>query len=337
VALSNFEVYALVKELKALEGAYVNNFQQIDKGIFKMRIGGETLIVWPPETVHITNYSYQAMPPSSLVMHVKKQVKGKRIEHIEQYKFDRVIVFSLSNGFKIVVEMFSRGNIILVGPDGKTDWAMRYETWSDRVIKPKKPYNYPMTTRLNPITMTFDEFDKIFTQKDIIRSLVKGINMSPAYLEEVCARAGIDKNASDCDRKILFEKIKEFLNSEMQPGIQGKPVPIKLITRKEPFVPKDSFNQALDEFYFLPERKEAHDRTLEHILNEQKSALENMKEEMERSKKIGDKIYEHMNELQLLFEKINEMRKEGMEWDRIERVLNIKINPKDKTVEIDMS
>ncbi len=341
MALSNLEVHWLVEELKSAEGSWFQKFWKLDTG-YKLRLRGKEnidIIINPPECMYQTRYEFKGTEPDSFVMKIRKELDKSKLAKIKQPNFDRIVELEFDNGKRLVIELFSKGNIILVGPDGNTIVAKRYEEWRDREIKPRRPYKYPTSSGLNPFTMTLEEFNAIFTEKDIIRSLVKGIKLGNVYLEEACYLAGEDKNSKfPANLEKLFKTIKELLNKK-EPGIQGRPVLFKLHVLNEEFIPKPNFNSALDDFYSEKVETPRTDNKLDKLrkrLREQEAALEKLKKEAEECKKIGDLIYANYQRIEEILKEIKKLRDAGLSWGEISSKLGIEIREKEGRIILDL-
>ena len=343
MALSNIEIHWLIEEMeKSLLNGWFQKIWKLEDG-YKMRIRtneNQDVIIKPPDAVFITRYSYETVDPNGLIMKIRKELGNAKLTEINQPNFDRLIEFKFSSGHRIIVELFSKGNLIFVGPDGKTLAAHRYESWSDRVIRPNKEYNYPSSSGLNPFEMTLDEFSKIFGERDIIRSLVRNVKLGNTYLEEVCRLAGEDKNAKEPkDVERLYNAVKEIAE-RYSPGIQEMPVLFKIGDGE--FEPTSTFSEALDKFWSPKETKTVKKEKTDKIgklrarLKEQENILRQMEEDSVKYKQIGDKIYEHYQDLEALMSKIRELRKQGKDWREIELELGIKINEKEGTFVVDL-
>ncbi len=336
MALTNLEIHWLTEELTCLQGCFFEKMQDIKEG-HKFRFTAHDLIIALPERIHLTRYPYTASTPSNLAMYARKHLKGSKVKKVSQQGFDRVITIELENGFSIIIELFAKGNIIITN-ENKTKHCLRRESWKDREIKPTKEYKYPQSNKLNPKKMTQQEFNEIF-KIDTIRSLVKNINMSGKYLEEVCRRAKVDKlskNPSGKEKTMLFKEIKKLLE-EHKPGLQSEPVATKL-TIPEDYTPKETLNQAIDDYYSPEENKEiATFPKLEKRLKKQEESLQELKKRAIETKQKGDLIYAHFNELQTMLAKANQLKKQGKTWKEIETELGITINTKTRKTKITLS
>jgi predicted ribosome quality control (RQC) complex YloA/Tae2 family protein len=337
MVLSNVEVNMVARELKSLlENSRFDKIQNLNENSFKLRFQKHRdLIIKLPEAVYITKYKHEpSQKASNFCEYVRKQLKGNFLKEISQHGFDRVLTLDFSNNFKLVIELFSTGNLIIVDPEGKTKHAHHFESWRDRETKPNKEYRYPASRGFNPLEMTQGEFNDLFMKQDIIRSLVANINMSGKYLEEVCHLAGADKSKSlptPEEKRKLFKSLKALLAKEIKPGIQdGRAVPFKLESSEGDFTPKASFNEAIDDTYSETEPLEPEDTGLKHRFEEQKQALEKFEKQVAEFKAKGDTIYTNFAILNALMGRIAELRKQGKSWDEINKNIapNARVEPK---------
>jgi predicted ribosome quality control (RQC) complex YloA/Tae2 family protein len=339
MALSNVEVNMAVRELKSLlENSRFDKIQNLDGNSFKLRFQKHDLIFQLPEAVYVTKYKREpSQKVSNFCEYVRKQLKGSFLKEISQHGFDRVLTLKFSNGFRLVIELFSTGNLVIVDPKGKTKHAHHFESWRDRETKPNKEYKYPTSRGFSPPEITREEFNGLFMKQDTIRSLVANINMSGTYLEEVCHLAGVDKSKSlptEEDKKKLFRSLKALLSREIKPGIQdGRAVPFKLESLGGEFTPRDSFNEAIDDTYSkieLPEPGDTELGRLKHRLDEQKQALEKFEKQVVEFKAKGDAIYASFNKLNALIGRISGLRKEGKSREEINRKIapGARVEPK---------
>ncbi|MBN3037386.1 MAG: NFACT family protein [Candidatus Diapherotrites archaeon] len=315
MTLSSLETNAVARELADIK-AFFSKFQTIKPGVYKLRLQGTDLVLAPAYSVHSTRYQHEAKTTNSNISFVRKSLQGSKLTTIAQHGFDRVLTLHFDNDWSIILELFGKGNVVLVDPDGLTRWADHYEEWKDREIKPKKPYIYPKSRGLNPKDMKYEEFEAIFKEKDVIRSMASEINLSAIFLEEACFAAGVDKNKqkpTGADKKKLFNAVKDLANKELKPGTQGVPVPFPMHVLEDKFVPRPSFNDALDEYYaplLLPE-EEKKSGGVEHRYQEQEEALKRFEREAQEFKEVGDWIYAHFQEIETARKAIERMRKQG--------------------------
>jgi len=137
--MSSFDISAIVTELRGLiVGKFVDNIYQLDEQtfLFKFRPGNQSLIIEVGKRLHLTNYSLSIPEsPTQFCMALRKHLRDGRTIDITQYGFERIVVIQIESSgskFQLVVEIFSRGNLILVGEDQKIVLALRFENERSR-------------------------------------------------------------------------------------------------------------------------------------------------------------------------------------------------------------
>ncbi len=179
-----------------------------------------------------------------------------------------------------------------------------------------------------------------FGDVEVVRALARFLSIGGVHAEEVLFRASIDKtkpcNAlSKSDVDAIFDSLQgllsQVLSDKLEPyvvldeaGGFVDVVPFRL-RRYEGFKhqPYDSFNEALDEFYVrvavveragagleIEELKREAER-LKRIIESQEKALAESKAETVKDRNIGDAIYAHVGELQILLDRFLAAKKAG--------------------------
>ncbi len=293
--MSNLEVHWVVQELQCIVGTHFDKISDLQSG-WKLKFGKTEVVADVPERIHLTWHKHQARAPHGFTQYCRKHVHGK-VAKVWQPGFDRVVAIELDGGQALVFEMFAKGNAILVGPDGKTEKAFRDEEWKDRKIKRGVEYSFPKPGRLDPQEMTEKEFASLFGEKDVIHSLVAGVNMSGGYLEEACERAGVDKNSAKPGKR-LFGEIKKMLEEE-----------------------KQGFSEGLDEKYAVTEADTAASEKVARKLRRQEEAIKELEEKEVELREKGDTVYSHWKELEEVTEDVKKWREKGESYDEINKKL----------------
>lgn len=144
--MSNVDVYAVVYELnKLLKGSKFVKAYQPRKDIIVLRFhvknkGRVDVIIQTGVRIHATRYSLENPKfPPSFPMLLRKYLKGGIVESVKQHKFDRIVEFNVKvlgkKNYKLIVELFGKGNIILTEENGKIIQPLRTEKWSDRKFR----------------------------------------------------------------------------------------------------------------------------------------------------------------------------------------------------------
>ncbi|MHA2393427.1 MAG: NFACT family protein, partial [Promethearchaeota archaeon] len=221
---SNFDVYAIVKELDSilLNGSISNIYEIQDFLILKINtdLGKRNLIIKKDSRINLTDYDYPIPEfPSQYIRTMRKFLKNRRILGVSQYKFDRIIIIELSNteegSWKFIIELFNKGNFMLLEQNDIVLIAKKYKKFRDRSILAKREYNFPKSQEKDFFTIKNKDFKQLFkdSENEIVRDISRKLKLSGLYSEELCYRASIDKksiskNLSEEDFNTLFESFK---------------------------------------------------------------------------------------------------------------------------------
>ncbi|MEM3054149.1 MAG: ribosome rescue protein RqcH [Candidatus Bathyarchaeia archaeon] len=356
---TSFDVAAAVRELKEkIVNSRVINIYQLNGKTLLLTLRGRgetalTLVLEAGKRLHLTSYALEKpLVPPAFCMALRKNLRGSWLTDVEQYEFERVIVFHFKSKigvFRLILELFGEGNIILLDGENKIMQALRYKRMRDRNILRGEIFHFAPQSGQNPLKISkqaFLEGLKSFMDIEVVRALARFLSIGGVYAEEVLLRLSIDKTmhcnslklhqAEDiynCLQGILFQ----VLNGKLEPNIvldeNGEFVDVTPLRLKRYERLKTqaytSFNEALDEFYAritALEKAEAGEevdalkremKRLERVMVEQENALKEAEQNAEKYRQIGDTVYMHLGELQTLLNKFLEGKKAGKEWDEI--------------------
>jgi len=201
ISLSSFDYLILSRELsRELCGARVDNVYHDPRYgyyLFKFRIEGivKRLVAIPGESVFLTkcDYPVPAKPPPH-VMKLRKLIQNLRVEKVEQYDFDRILIIYLSGrdfSGRLVIECLKRGVIVLVS----NDWlilftSQRLET-SARLIEEGVKYVFPPSNIVDPRSIdSIQGFEK-YSSERIDRFIAGRLGFGAKIMNEICARTGL--------------------------------------------------------------------------------------------------------------------------------------------------
>ena len=253
-SMSNVDVYTISDELnKMLSGARVDKSFQPTKDIVVMRFhvpgtGRVDLVMQCGSRIHTSQYPLEnPTTPPSFPMLLRKRIKGAHVDSIEQHNVDRVIEIKVKKDkyYTIIVELFDKGNIILLDEDNNIIQPLKRKQLSDRDISSKREYQFPEERGINPISVNEEEFKELFLEdSDIVRTLARN-GLGSLYAEEIIARANnivpVDKNtlnseATEEQISALYKGLEDLFNNLKNDSI--KPQIVKKDT-KEDVVPLD--------------------------------------------------------------------------------------------------
>ncbi len=354
--LTSFDVGAVVYELaKTIRNARVENIYQIGRKalLFKLHIPNQPtrqLLVEAGKRIHLTDYAVEKPPsPSVFCMVLRKQLNGGMLESIEQHKFERIITFMIrvrQGHVQFIVELFGEGNVILTSQENRIVTAMTFKRMRDRNVLRNEIFKHAPASGEDPLLVTQPQLEKIRSlgKTEIVRGLVKHLSIGGLYAEELLLRANVDKNTPCQDitqeqTDLIFLHLQSLLEplraGRFDPAIiideQGRwidvtPTKLKIYEhlKAEPY---GSFNKALDDYYTrmsqaggVSEAQKEHEKELarqQRMLQDQQQTLDEAQKTLERNKRLGDLLYAHLGELQLLQQQISDAKSRGESWEQI--------------------
>ena len=359
-SMSNVDIFTVSDELNnLLTGARVDKSFQPTKDIVVMRFhvagtGRVDLVMQCGSRIHTSKYPLEnPTNPPTFPMLLRKRVKGAHVVSVTQHNFDRVVEIKVKKDkyYTIVVELFDKGNIILLDEENNIILPLKRKHWSTRDISSKKEYIFPEERGINPINVSEDEFKKIFieTESDVVRTLA--INgFGSLYAEEIIERANditeINKNTSNEDLtseqlSALYKSLNDLFdilkNEEYKPQIVKD-------GRKEDVLPRDlvkyegfektyyeNFNEACDEFYSKKVNSDIKDvkerawnkkvNKFEKRLRMQEETLDNFNKTIETSQYKGELIYSNYTTIENLINVVNSAISKDYSFKEIGKIL----------------
>ncbi|MDR0912309.1 MAG: NFACT family protein [Methanobrevibacter sp.] len=220
-AMSNVDIYASVYELnELLVNSRVDKSFQPDKNTVVMRfnvkgMGRVDLVLESGIRIHKTQYPIEnpTIPPS-FPMLLRKRLKGAHVRSIKQHNFDRVVEIKMEKeqNYTLIVELFAKGNIILLDEQNQIIMPLKRKHWSDRDISSKKEYKFPTSHGINPFEIKIDELKELFNESedDLVRTLAKN-GLGKVYSEEIVMNSKIEK--TKLTRDLTNEEVAIIFNS----------------------------------------------------------------------------------------------------------------------------
>jgi len=353
---SNFDVFTIARELdKILSDGTIVNVYEIDEllilKINTLSLGKKNLIIENDSRINLTNYDYPIPKyPSQFIISMRKFLKNRKILNVSQHDFDRILVLELSSfegkNWNIVVELFNKGNYIILDENNLVKVAKSYTRLRERDILPNREYFFPALRGENFLTINEEIFKSIIhnSTDEIVRILARNISIAGLYSEEICFSARIDKKRKGIElerdelnelfkefknlrNELLFGDIKAYILFDSENNEVGV-LPFELNqfkAHKKVYYP--SFNEAVDEYYskidsakiLKPSDQNVTQKikSQEKILKNQLEYLEELKKKKKRYYEFGDFIYANFNPLEKLFTVIKNAKDKGYNWDEI--------------------
>ena len=357
--LSSLEIKVLTDELKCLIGARIQKIYQEKKTMhFSMHVprqGTKTLIIGDGK-IFLTKYRLKHSEiPSAFAMYLRKYCKGQKITDITQHDFERIVMLEMGE-YKLIIELFSKGNVIFADKDNKIWSVLERQLWSSRKIKQKEEYIFP-PAGINPMTLTHESLEKSLaaSEKQLVAFLAREMSLGGTFAEEVCHIAKQDKKMP-CNT-IKKENIKPILLSintlfkrpKKPQMIYDNSTEIDVLpydTERYKSHDKkyyDNFYDAVDDF-FVKKIAETEENTeqkkvtkkkdkLQKRYDNQKSAIESLEKQELECTKSAEMIYEHYQSFEKL---LNAIEKHGLSG--IKKIVKeiTSVDMKTKTVTVDV-
>nr|WP_295162331.1 ribosome rescue protein RqcH [uncultured Methanobrevibacter sp.] len=358
-SMSNVDIYTISDELdNLLSGARVDKSFQPTKDIVVMRFhvpgtGRVDLVMQCGSRIHTSQYPLEnPTTPPTFPMLLRKRIKGAHVVSVKQHNFDRVVEIKVKKDkyYTLIVELFDKGNIILLDEDNNIILPLKRKQWSDRDISSKKEYKFPEERGINPISVSHEDFKTLFeSDSDVVRTLAVN-GLGSLYAEEIIERANriteIEKNTpnnelNDNQIDALYQSLTNLFDTLKNNSI--KPQIVKSES-KEDVVPLDlnkyenfektnysTFNEACDEFYSkkvntsIKDVKEAawnkKVNKFEKRLRLQQETLDNFHTTIEESQHKGEVIYSNYPTIENIINVVNTARSKDYSFKEIGKTL----------------
>lgn len=345
-AMSNVDVAAMVAELgERLVGGHVGKAYQLNPDTILLRVqsareGKLDLLMEAGRRIHLTKKERKASktPPQFPTM-LRNRLSDGRIADIQQFDLDRVVEITVDRGGVsnyLIVELFPKGSMILLDDSRRILTMLKKMVSRGRKMARGEEYIYH-TLQLDPRTISRSELSGLLatSEQDLVRTIVRCMNMGGTYGEEVCLRAGVDKNkpaaeleTEEIDR--VHESLADvFMPDTIEPHIVLKdglpldalPKPLKLyegLERKS----YDTFSEALDAF-FVDRVAEPKQDPIDRRIEIQRKAIDEFTSKEKDLVAVGELIYQKYTDIEQLQRVISDARGKGFSfaqiWERIRK------------------
>ncbi|NQV09270.1 fibronectin/fibrinogen-binding protein [Candidatus Woesearchaeota archaeon] len=307
--LSSLDLHNLIEEFDNLKFAKVSKvFQPKKKELLfqlHMKADKKILRINAPDYLFLTDFKEdQPEKPSNFCMIIRKYFTNSFIKKIEQKGFERVveIVFQTKQeDFILIVELFSKGNIILCKKDYEILLPLEKQMWGNRKITKGEIYKFP-EKKYNFLELTKKEMKDLVDDSDkenIVKILAIELGLGGEYAEQLCSMAAVDKNKKKLDEKEL--------SSLFNAAVKLRKTKIKGVNKKfdDYFSGEIKTSQVAKKTDASTKKFDATRRVIET----QETQIKKLKESIEEETKKGEYIYENYTKINSLLEKVKELRK----------------------------
>ncbi len=357
-SISSLELAALVNELQFLINGKLSQIYHPEKNVLLLQLhapgkGKQLLKIISGKWLCLTQQKENALNPSSFCMQLRKYIDNAIIKNLYQQGSERAVIFELekSDRYFLIIELFSKGNIILTDAKNVIITALENQEWKDRTVKPKEKYVFPPLD-INWKELTTKKLQEIMKKsekRNLATSLATEIGLGGLYAEEACKLAKVDlkklpAEVTAKEAEMLIKTMKNFQKAITTPKgyiYEEEIAPFPLF-EKEILKETETYNEAIDTLK-LSEKLSPYQnkiKTLQRTIAEQEEAITNQEEKIVIGSQKGELIYEKYTALQKLREIVEEMKK-SKSWAEIakelkkEKKIN-KINLEKKVIVVDL-
>ncbi len=347
--IPNISLAYIVAELAPiLGGSIVRKVQALEHGRLKFRLQqrhGTKDLIAAPDAIFITSFLIPAKKETSgYGAFLRKKLSNKKVLSLKQQGLDRIVTMQLE-GFFLIFELFAKGNVILTDENMQILSAYRKEQWKDRTLRKGEQYKEPSSKGVNPSEITAASLGTILkaSDSDLVRTIVKELNIAPVFADAACLNAGKEGNVGlekEMPAKGLSVKETAKLAVEISALYaidlkKERPVIAEKDGKKMllPFMPKmpglkelqtfPTLNDAIDAIYSksISESKGEQEKTssskkkseLEHSMRQQKEALEMLLAKVETNAKKAELIYANYSLLFALGEALRSAKRQSLQ------------------------
>ena len=347
--MTSFDLQAIADELKTtIIGARIDNIYQFSHlGLLISLHPTGNLILEAGRRVHLSRYSIERPSTPSLFCSIlRRHLRQGRVEELGIEGFERVFhlrVSSTEGLRKLVVEVFSGGNILLLDEKGTIIQALTYRRMRDRNILRGEIYKLPPPRGISPDQVTPSELLSLKNQKgDTARALGRTLSLGSPYVEEILLRGGIAKSLpvaelGENDTKSIYNAICTLIGDlkNPQPRIVTEesggwldvvPFPL-LLYKTKASVEFGNYNDAADVYFTRLSTEleknltvagtEAQIEEQKRILDQQQARLKELELEASSGQRAGDLLYIHFSMVQELLDLLRQEKEVPDKWRNI--------------------
>lgn len=360
--LTSVDLAALVSELRDFIEAKVDKVYLYGEDLLRIRMrhfdyGRVELFIEAGDDKRVNTTDPDAVPdaptrPPNFAKMLRNRISGATLTDISQFEFDRILTFSFERGdqrCRIIAELFGQGNVIVLDETDTIVDSLDTVRLRSRTVAPGATYSYP-ESQVNPFSLSRDRFIQQLrsSDADLVRTLATQVNLGGTYAEEVCTRAGIEKNVAvnsltDEETERLHESLMEIhqqiTDRQFDPRIyydDDHPIsvtPFELIEYEAyEFDRFDQFSMAVDTYYRKASEAEKEETTTpaideeiakqQRIIEQQSGAIEQFSEQADEERAKAEALYANYDLVDEIIATVNNALQDGHSWDAIQKIID---------------
>lgn len=343
LTLSSYDLYHLVKELQASVGGKIDKIFQQEKPREEFLVslhvpgkGKQYIYILLPGIICSSDFkpSFPSSPPA-FCSSLRRKITGAKLVSIEQFEFQRIIVLGLESKMgksKLIIELFSTGNIILVDEENTILAVLHRKIWNEqRKILHKETYSFP-SQQFSILSASREDLKELLLKSDkdsIVTSLAIQASLGGYYAELILANSSLDKSILPSEAAnhidILYDQIQFLLQQETQAHRVGEkvyPIPVnkgvifESLSKAISSIVFDNL-QEVEEEQQTKQKRESLSK-FQKVVKSQSSQRDGLLKSAQQNQEAGELIYKHyvaLNEVLLYVSSTKDS------WDEIKEKL----------------
>lgn len=323
------DLVVVVSELKDVIGMRLSQVYDIDHKTYLFRLARQeekcTLLIESGIRIHKTDYEWpKSVAPHGFTMKLRKHLKNKRIEAINQLGVDRIIdmQFGINEAcYHVIIEFYDKGNIVLTDYDYTILNILRPRTVEDEDVRLVVREKYPIESARKEEPLLSDKICEILKSAkkgDMLKKiLISYVMCGPALIEHALLSVGLPSNYK-IEKEFDFSNLSQITLAlkkcdEIMKLLSKSPGPGYIIQKVEKY-PTSNQNDKNDivtfvEFHpmlFLQHMKSSYsefpsfNKAIDHFfsnLESQKIDSKTLQKEKEALKKLENIKKDHDNRI----------------------------------------
>lgn len=318
IKFNNLDIFAEVKNLQQYINFRLINIYELSSKIFILKLTNKIEKVFIKLVSGFRFHTIDNKPesckqmPNTFVQKMRKHMNNKRLISVTQYGVDRIVDFQFGENeyaYHIILEIYSTGNVILT--DSTYNILCLQRRYVNEEIDISVGKIYPKEKFM---TLNFMDNEKVNKWKgrginDLFHKENPFVQLGPVFLKQFDGQ------------EIDYEKIKEdYLNLNLSKGFLVGKTYTPILPLNVEYKEYDTFDKMVREFYRdednsrdtkksnksgKKEKGTKYDRAKKEITKR----TNNLKKKIDKNERIGQWIYQNVDEIDLILSKIKGMNK----------------------------
>ncbi|MBI2549687.1 NFACT family protein [Candidatus Woesearchaeota archaeon] len=316
--IAAIELRTLVSELKQLEGSWLDQVYELQQPaaakpgksiVLQLNTseGKRFLVCLAPSSLFFSSKKpATAEKPGGFCSFLRHHLGNARLASVLQPGSERILELVFSSRqqlhFRLIIELFSKGNVILVDEKGVILGCAEHQAWRDRTVRPGFAYALPPATA-DFAAMNEGQFQKavLSSEKDsVVKALAVDLGLSGTYAEQLCSAAAVDKSKkpsklSQLELQKLYSSLQQLLSRKQPINATLEANATAQLTAASVSPKTAAFSMRINE--------------LEIAIGQQNSAVAEFARVAEEATKAAKLIYEHYQDVKRILDDYNTLRK----------------------------